>query len=451
MVNPVVQKFLKTSGGFDFIDLPRFVVLECLGETHLGETYLLSERETGQLYVLKTQRDLSASTGNEASLLQGLSHIGLPDFDEVTERDGVRYIVRKYIEGETLEELIEKTQNHDIIVNIMIQICDILLYLHSQREPIIHRDIKPTNIIFNPKTGVVTLIDFGISRKFSKDVETDTIHIITPKFAPPEQYGFMQTDCRSDIYSLGVVLKYWLTGTANREAKIKNKALSRIVAKCTAFEPEARYKTAAAVKKAFNNYKRRNTRRFLAGIACFFTICLMAIAIPAMLSPQDELPILPEPPILPAFEIGSTEFRELANHGHSSYLRRINAPSLLYIEGEGLLVYDRTNSWDAVDINVDMFPPGRYTMVVELSTQYDDIYFELGFGSNPPWGVILYTYGNLIYDLTIENIDGISRADVTNLQGVQSYQRRLRIQTNWLGEDVPYPSFLIRSIRFYSR
>jgi len=274
MNNPLTNEFLETLIEPDFaqISAGRFDVLECLGETFLGETYLLSEKKTGKLYVLKTQRDLETAAVNEAELLRGLSHPGLPSFEEVTEQGGVRYIIRKYVDGEPLDKYIEQSPaDPALVVSVMLSLCDILEFLHSQPEPIIHRDIKPSNIIYNPSDNSVSLIDFGISRKYSEKAKSDTMHFGTQGFAPPEQYGFAQTDRRSDIFSLGVVLRYWLTGTTDRKAEIKDKSLARIAAKCTAFEPNARYQTAAATKKALRNYKNRVMRRSLAAIAgCFF-------------------------------------------------------------------------------------------------------------------------------------------------------------------------------------
>ncbi len=80
----------------------------------------------------------------------------------------------------------------------------------------IHRDIKPQNIIMD-KTGRIKLIDFGISRVFQESAKNDTVYFGTKEFSPPEQYGFSQTDNRSDIFSFGVVLCWLLTGEANIE------------------------------------------------------------------------------------------------------------------------------------------------------------------------------------------------------------------------------------------
>jgi hypothetical protein len=94
----------------------------------------------------------------------------------------------------------------------------------------------------------------------------DTTYFGTHKFAPPEQYGFAQTDCRTDIYSLGVVMRYWLTGSTDGKKKILDKKLERIVAKCTALAPESRYQNITELHKALTRYKN-NTNFNLAVIA----------------------------------------------------------------------------------------------------------------------------------------------------------------------------------------
>ena len=85
-----------------------------------------------------------------------------------------------------------------------------LTYLHGRNPPVIFRDLKPANIMLTPQ-GQIKLVDFGIARLFSPGKAGDTLVIGTPGYAPPEQYGKGQTDVRSDIYSLGVVLHTLLT------------------------------------------------------------------------------------------------------------------------------------------------------------------------------------------------------------------------------------------------
>jgi hypothetical protein len=151
---------------------------------------------------------------------------------------------------------------------IAVQLCDILTYLHGQTPPVIHRDIKPQNIIVDEQ-GKVTLIDFGISRAYNSASQEDTTCLGTRYYAAPEQYGFSQTDARSDIFSLGVLLCWLLTGSVNidqAEKSIPDIRLARIVKKCTAFDPRDRYQNAAQVREALTGRVPRRSLFVFAGL-----------------------------------------------------------------------------------------------------------------------------------------------------------------------------------------
>src|SRR5438045_7443964 len=100
------------------------------------------------------------------------------------------------------------------VVNVLdyaIQLCDVLMYLHSHNPPIIFRDLKPTNVMVKGN-GHVMLIDFGIARFFKEGQAQDSVFLWAPGYAPPEQHGTSQTNPRSDLYALGATLHCCLTG-----------------------------------------------------------------------------------------------------------------------------------------------------------------------------------------------------------------------------------------------
>ena len=163
--------------------------------------------------------------------------------------------ILEFIKGQTLETYIKKnTVTLEDISLIFSKICETLDYLHNAfKTPLIHRDIKPTNIIVN-KNGNnfnVTLIDFGIARFCRSDTTPDTTQLGTPSFAPPEQYGFGQTGIESDIYALGMVLYFMFTGEISQNTLRENANFEQeipeffqpVLLKATAFDPASRYKS----------------------------------------------------------------------------------------------------------------------------------------------------------------------------------------------------------------
>jgi hypothetical protein len=233
----------------------RFALVYRIGR--FEEKYLLTENASGDDYVLKRLSNAGDdSTVNEAALLRGLRHAGLPTFEPEIETESGTYILRRYIEGIPLDEYLDENTRLAAgqVVDIALRLCGVLCYIHSQSPPIIHCDISPSNIIYNPSDGGVTLIDFGIARNYDDDASGDTVYAGKLGYMPPEK-GHSQTDGRSDIYSLGRVLRLCLTGTTDGEAKIADGGLARIVLKCTAFSPKDRYKSAAALERALKRYK----------------------------------------------------------------------------------------------------------------------------------------------------------------------------------------------------
>lgn len=241
--------------------LQRYELMECFSHNELGETLLVKDNLTGEYGVAKCYADktlLSHST--ESELLKKLHYKGIPAYIAEYQNEKMLCVVRLFIEGISLDQLVqERSLTKAQIIDITVQLCDILIYLHRQFPPIIHRDIKPQNIIFTEQ-GEIALIDFGISRTYSETESEDTLCFGTKYFAAPEQYGFSQTDCRSDIFSLGILLHWLLTGSVEvnkGQQDIPDRRLAQVIKKCTAFDPQDRYKNAAQVKDALLGKKKR--------------------------------------------------------------------------------------------------------------------------------------------------------------------------------------------------
>src|SRR5690606_2236605 len=142
----------------------------------------------------------------EAQAAASLSHANVVNVYDVGEEDDIQYIVMEYVEGQTLKELITEQGKLELerAVEIAIQICDALDHAHHNH--IIHRDIKPHNILIG-KNGAVKVTDFGIARAVSSATITHTGSVIgsVHYFSPEQARGGISGE-KSDIYSLGIVL-----------------------------------------------------------------------------------------------------------------------------------------------------------------------------------------------------------------------------------------------------
>lgn len=207
---------------------------------------------------------------------------------------GYKVVILEYLEGETLDAWIAQHGAGERTTRLLFpKLCDAVVQLHAAFEPaLIHRDIKPSNIIIlgdglatggtadrtvdgavdrlaaagRSDDGVadlsVRLLDFGIARVFNEESDCDTHALGTRSYAPPEQFGFGQTDVRSDVYALGAVLYFMLTGATPQASfssqekrdvflRAANPALAAVIRKASAFDPLQRYQSVEELKVAF--------------------------------------------------------------------------------------------------------------------------------------------------------------------------------------------------------
>ena len=203
----------------------RYVIVQKLGQGGFGAVYKAADqRLAGTIWAIKEMSDAAivdpaekaqavAAFHHEAQLLARLAHPNIPKVTDSFAENNKHYMVMEYVPGETLEDYLARQRKpcpEQTARQWAAQICDVLAYLHGQNPPIVFRDLKPGNIMLTPQ-GQIKLIDFGIARLFKPGRTTDTEPLGTPGFAPPEQWGKTQTDGRSDVYSLGVVLHHLLT------------------------------------------------------------------------------------------------------------------------------------------------------------------------------------------------------------------------------------------------
>lgn len=212
-----------------------YEAIKQLKQSEKSTVELLRERGGEKLFVRKTLQ----GQHQVYQTLQESSHPCLPEVYEVSIDGETTIVVEEFIEGQTAgsAKLSEK-QCRDILK----ELCDVLAFLHG--KGIIHRDIKPSNILFT-EDGHIRLIDFDAARMPRKDSEQDTMLLGTRGYAPPEQYGFAQTDERADIYALGVTMKQLLGEKADKPG------YRRIISRCTNLDPDKRYRSARQVERAF--------------------------------------------------------------------------------------------------------------------------------------------------------------------------------------------------------
>lgn len=218
------------------------------------EVYIVQHELTGKIYVKKI---IDIYNINVYENIMKNPHKNISQIYECYEIDNKLIIIEEYINGNTLEEKLNEFGKLDEsnAGEILLQICDGLKYLHNLNPPVIHRDIKLSNIM-ETNDGVIKIIDFNTSRHFNKYEVKDTVILGTVGYAAPEQYGFKQSDCRSDIYSLGVVLNYLLTGKHPNE-ELHMGAYKKIIIKCTDISPNNRFVDIKELKQALNNISER--------------------------------------------------------------------------------------------------------------------------------------------------------------------------------------------------
>lgn len=264
-------------------------------EAEYKELKLLKQSEKSTVYLVcsgerKYIRKVLAGQHPVYEVLRDNPHPGLPGLLEVTVSENSTTILEEYIEGQPLGTVELSKRQFSTVVK---ELCSVLTFLHQ--KGIIHRDIKPSNIMLTEE-GHVYLIDFDIARMPREGLDQDTRQLGTRGFASPEQYGFSQTDQRTDIYALGTTLKLLLT------KKTEKPHYRKVLQKCTNLDPDQRYRSVEQFQRAFFPTKR-NLLWSCTAVCLSALIGICAWKLPALLNKETagtagknvSLPALPMP------------------------------------------------------------------------------------------------------------------------------------------------------------
>lgn len=246
-----------------------WTVYECLKESEDSSTFLVKETATGILCVLKWGRNRQAEfLRNEMEIMEKMADrklSGIPKTYRIFEENGEVYLVREYIEGMSLAQMVLQKGgiSEAEICRISRKICQTAEQFQNPDEPMIHRDIKPENIVVTPGSEVV-FIDFGTMRSYKKDGSRDTFVVGTRGTAAPEQYGYTQTDQRTDVYAIGQTMLYMVSESYEMNQLSEcavSRRMKKIIEKACSFEPDKRYGDAAQLRRAVEKCQANNRKK----------------------------------------------------------------------------------------------------------------------------------------------------------------------------------------------
>ena len=273
--------------------MERYKIIKKLGEGGTSEAYLAKDRKTKRLVTLKLLKknaDKSAkeSFEHEADILGKLNENevlnSVKEFKTNNTRkgkipeiidEGDGYIALRYMEGNNLLNVMKEkgTLSEKEALKIAVDVIEIMRMLHERKEPVVYRDLKPSNIIIK-NDGHAALIDFGAARFYTKraDVE-DTINLGTIGYAAPEQYGSLgQSDEQTDIYCFGMTVLQMLSGANLRDSDalsvLKNRGLRKVTPElfdviegCIKADRKLRYKSFREVDDRLKSIPKKRTLR----------------------------------------------------------------------------------------------------------------------------------------------------------------------------------------------
>jgi Leucine-rich repeat (LRR) protein/tRNA A-37 threonylcarbamoyl transferase component Bud32 len=266
-------------------DLPESIgqyynVNDCLKHNANQQVFLLKGKADGTYCILKVATAGSINKlMREHALFLKLHDSAFPHPITCFTRADHAFLLREYIPGKSLADYLESCEAIPVkrILSIACRVCEIVEKLHAMDPPIIHRDIKPQNIIISD-SGTIHLVDLDTVQAESSEKSYDTEVLGTAATAAPEQFGYKRCDARADVYGIGMLLVFMLTGgyDVSHLHKLRvSPTLKRITYKCLRFDPEKRYPSVLILHKRLTAYTAR-WRNLAVRLVCAVLLCALA-------------------------------------------------------------------------------------------------------------------------------------------------------------------------------
>lgn len=439
----------------DIID-GRYEILKEIGRGGMSVIYLAMDNRLNKSLAVKDIRKRDESNSEilihslvvEANMLKRLDHGSLPRIYDIIEDEGDIYVVMDYIEGESLQEKIERDRiiPAEIVIDWAMQLCDVLDYLHTRKpNPIIYRDMKPDNVMLTPDNKI-KLIDFGIAREYKAENLTDTTNLGTKAYASPEQVSGVQTDERTDIYSLGVTLYHLVTGKSLNEPPFEIRpirtwdpslpeGLEYIIEKCTQAEPDQRYQNCKELAYDLENIDKltRSYKKVLYKKVSVFAIFVMMFLTFSMTAVFG--------------------YNGMKKEHFQDYMKIVNEASIALINGE------ETNAIELLEeaILVDHKRPEAYINLLDIYISIDETdtgiakirsYMNDKYGNIHRNNELLFKMGMTYFDVNRDYQSALQYFAKTDVEEIEAVQYYISLATTMGSLNLDYDQFLEELIDF---
>jgi serine/threonine protein kinase len=237
---PATPEPAQTTASSGIRTLGRYELERVIGRGAMATVYLGRDPTINRRVAIKTlplaeefeESDLAAARANfkrEAESAGRLSHPHIISIYDAGEDNQVAYLAMEYIEGRSLSHYAQvgRLLAPRVVFELMARAAEALHYAHTQN--VVHRDVKPANILYNPATDTMKITDFGIARLTDSSRTRTGIILGTPSYMSPEQLSASQVTGQSDLYSLGVTMYHLLTGAPPFQADSIPRLMDKIV------------------------------------------------------------------------------------------------------------------------------------------------------------------------------------------------------------------------------